>query len=42
MLDLADIKARYNAKSHPKVKSGEMTEEQALTEVNTIHMLILI
>jgi len=32
-ITLDDIKARYNAKQHPKVKSGEMTEEQALTDV---------
>ncbi len=31
-LTLADIAGRYDAKKHPKVLAGEMTEEQVLQE----------
>jgi hypothetical protein len=31
-LTLADLAGRYDAKRHPKVLAGEMTEEQALQE----------
>lgn len=30
LLDISDIKQKYNAKKHPKVISGEMTEDQVL------------
>mmetsp|Transcript_12079 Transcript_12079/g.19501 ORF Transcript_12079/g.19501 Transcript_12079/m.19501 type:complete len:351 (-) Transcript_12079:338-1390(-) len=32
VLDLNDLKGIFDAKSHPKVKSGEITEEKALDE----------
>ena len=31
-IDAADLKGVYNAKLHPKVKSGEKTEDQVFTE----------
>lgn len=33
VITLSDIKANYDAKGHPKVQSGQMTEDQALTEL---------
>jgi len=32
VLDLEDIKGRYNAKMHPDVKSRKRTEDEVLTE----------
>ena len=45
VLDINDIKQRYNAQMHPEVKSGKRTEDEVLTEFmetfeqhhNTIH-----
>lgn len=45
VLDINDIKGKYNASMHPDVKSGKKTEEEVLTEFletfemhhNTIH-----
>ena len=45
VLDITDIKGRYNATMHPEVKSGKRTEDEVLTEFmetfeqhhNTIH-----
>lgn len=45
VLDITDIKSRYNATMHPDVKSGKRTEDEVLTEFmetfeqhhNTIH-----
>ena len=31
-LDMADVKMVYNAKMHPKVKEGKMTEEEVFVE----------
>ena len=30
VLDISDIKQKYNGKMHPKVISGEMTEDEVL------------
>ena len=32
VLDITDIKGRYNAKMHPDVKSGKITEDEVLNE----------
>jgi len=32
VLDISDIKNKYNAKQHPKVRSGELTEDDVLYE----------
>ena len=32
VLDIADIKNKYNARLHPDVKSGKRSEEEVLKE----------
>ena len=42
MIDIRDLKGVFNASKHPKVISGEITQEQAFDELVEISMIILV